>query len=117
MKKNEEINKSAGFTSQSWCDHGAFKAGTYSGILSQPALMSGNPHAYPHKHRYMVSYTPIGPFLSTFLSIIIFFVMLPANPAISTVAAVDDLTARSMISGKRRRAGPSRVHKPKRAHA
>ena len=43
--------------------------------------------------------------------------MLPANPAISTVAAVDDLTPRSMISGKRRRAGPSRVHKPKRAHA
>ena len=41
--------------------------------------------------------------------------MLPANPAISTVAAVDDLTPRSMISGKRRRAGPSRVHKPKRA--
>ena len=35
----------------------------------------------------------------------IFFVMLPANPAITyTAAAVDDLIVRSMISGKRRRA-------------
>ena len=38
----------------------------------------------------------------------IFFVMLPANPAITSTwhsrAAVDDLIVRSMISGKRRRA-------------